>query len=150
MIEEIINSFPEPFKSATKIKGFDFDYKVEPINGVYPDHEFLEKHGYKLEMAHDCAYYVNGLRHLNASSYGDWGTVYSNIHEGEETFEGYNKSFCVFCEMYKEGIIKLWRIRFCISSIEYEYDDETKIWRKTAETEPKWVICENPLLNRYL
>lgn len=141
-IKEIINSFPEPFKSAVKISGFKFDYV---LNEGKSDHKYLENQGYELYMGGDCSYYVKGLPNLNATSYGDWGTIFSSLFKEEKTIDGYYKSFYIFCKMYEEGIIKLWRIHFYLDSVSYTYDDKIKKWKKYEE-DSGWIDCENPLL----
>ena len=138
MIEQIINSFSEPFKSAVKISRFNFDYE---LNKGKSDHEYLENQGYEIFMGGDCSCYVKGLPNLNVTSYGDWGTIYSSLFK-EEKIDGYYKSFYVFCKMYEEGIVKLWRIHFYLDSVRYTYDDKTKTWKKFDD---EWVECENPL-----
>lgn len=138
-IQEILNRFPEPFKSVAKLNSFSFDYK---LNHGKDDHDFLKSQGYELFMGQDCSFYVRGLSNLNATSYGDWGTVYSNLFN-EEKIQQYCRSFYEFCRMYDEGIIKLWRINIYIDSIHYMYNDDTKIWKRYANN--KWEECENPL-----
>ena len=138
-IQEIINRFPEPFKSATKLNSFSFDYKLNPGKD---DHDFLKSQGYELFMGGDSAFYVRGLSNLNATSYGDWGTVYSDNFD-EETIQGYCKSFYEFCRMYDEGIIRLLRITIYIDSIHYTYNDNIKSWQRYVNK--TWEECENPL-----
>lgn len=143
-IERIISTFPEPFRSTARLPRFSFDYR---LNKGKDDHEYLRKRGYELSMGRDCAYYINGLANLNASSYGNWGTIWSDLFTEKETFGKYNKSFYEFCKMYEAGIVKLWRINFFRDGVEYIYcddsDDETK-WRK-SERGVDYVECENPL-----
>jgi len=139
MVEQIINTFPEPFKSALGVVGFSFDFK---LNEGKSDHEYLEKQGYEIYMGGDCSYYIKGLKNLSPTSYGDWGSIYSDLFK-EETKDGFYKSFYVFCKMYEEGIVKLWRIGFYLNSVRYQYDDDTKIWEKYEDG--KWTIIKNPL-----
>ena len=141
MIKEIIETFEEPFRStALSCDIFSFDYK---LNEGKNDHRYLKKHGYHCHMGDDCSYYVDGLKNLSPTSYGDWGTIF-NLFDEEKT-EGYNKSFCEFCKMYEEGIVKLWRMRTFINSITYYYNDEEKTWKKCENFE--WRECDNPLIS---
>ena len=138
-IEKIINSFPEPFKTITKFETFNFDYC---LNENQNDHKFLEQQGYELFMCSDCAFHVRGLGYINATSYGNWGSVYKSSWEKNE-IDGVKKSFYVFCQMYEAGIVKLWRAYFSLNKIRYSYDDSTKTWRKCENN--TWSSCSNPL-----
>lgn len=61
-IEEIINSFPEPFRTAAKQARFSFDYTLK---GDKSDHRWLKGHGYEAHMANDCSYYINNPPNLS-------------------------------------------------------------------------------------
>ena len=119
------------------VSGLQFDYKLN--DGQY-DHQYLEKHGYHCLIGSDCSCYVKGFGNLNPTSYGNWGSLFTFP---EEEVDGYSKSFHVFCGMYEEGVIRMWRIGFYIDSIEYVYDDDQKAWKKRENYE--WKSCENPL-----
>lgn len=137
-IKEIIDTFPEPFRTATKLERINFDYKLNPAKN---DHEYLKRLGYEPFMGRDCSYYIKELINLNPTSYGDWGSVYKNSEE--DIIDGVNKSFYMFCKMYEDGIVKLWRISLYMNGINYTYDDEDGYWLKYEDND--WRKCNNPL-----
>jgi len=138
-MEEIISKFPEPFRSVVRSGyAFSIDYRSDS------DHEYLNKHGYTIHMGSDCSNYVVGLGFLNATSYGNWGTLYSGNGNCGEVKE-YRKALEVFCNMFDERVITLWRIRMYIDKVGYDYDDDTKRWTKYDSERKEWVECENPL-----
>ena len=137
-IKEIIDTFPEPFRSAAKRERLNFDYKLNPGKN---DHEYLKRLGYEPFMGRDCSYYIKELRNLNPTSYGDWGSVYNNSEE--DIIDDVNKSFYMFCKMYEDGIVKLWRISLYMNGINYTYDDEDGNWLKYEDKD--WRRCNNPL-----
>jgi len=137
--KEIVLTFPEPFKSAVKYGNFNIDYKLHEGKS---DHKWLEENGYELWMGSDCTYNVDGLPNLNATSYGDWGSVYNHHYDNEETLDGFCKSFCEFCRMYEEGIVKLWRIRIYIDEITYDYNHDAQKWKMYENYE--WKDCTSP------
>lgn len=136
--QNIIDGFAEPFKSIARLDKFAFDYR---LNSGKSDHDYLSGLGYDLFMGGDCSYYVAGLDNLSATSYGDWGTVWKNAEE--EQVGGVNKSFYIFCRMYNEGIVFLWRARFYIGKVEYRYMADGNRWVKYENR--MWVDCDNPL-----
>jgi len=137
-MEEIISKFPEPFRSVV-CSGYNFsiDYRSDA------DHKYLKEHGYTIHMGGDCSNYVEELKYLNATSYGNWGTLYSGNGEYDDT-ENYMKCLDVFCDMVKKGIVRLWRIRMYIDKVAYNYDGDTKRWTKYDSEKKEWVECENP------
>ena len=135
--KDIINSFSEPFKSATKLERAQFDFKL--VEGK-DDHTYLKKLGYELVMSGDCSFHVKGLCNLSASSYGNWGTCYFN--QDEEMIDGYPKSFHVFCQMIQDNIVKLWRLRFYQKKTSYEYNEDNKTWIKNENG--KWIKTTTP------
>lgn len=137
--EEIIYTFPEPFRTAAKQARFSFDYTLkEGMN----DHEWLKGHGYEAHMANDCSFYVKNLPNLSPTSYGDWGTIFVGLFD-DEVKDGYEKSFSVFCQMYDEGVVLLWRITIYIDKIHYVYNEHNKTWAKYENK--SWRNCKNPL-----
>ena len=128
-ISEVIETFPEPFKTAARKERFSFDYL---LNKGRSDHAWLKEHGYEPIFGSDCSYYVAGLNGLNATSYGDWGSVCNYWDE---------ESFDAFCQMYKEGIVRLWRITYYKNRQSYSYADGN--WKTYYNGE--WIDCESPL-----
>lgn len=137
---ELTKQLPEPFNSALQLSGFSFDYRLAPNKS---DHEWLKHHGYITKMGSDCAYYVgdsNGkcIGGLNATSYGDWGTAYNS-----DAFD--KEGFRIFCEMYNDGVVVPWRIRFYHNNICYDYDDHDKTWSMYDFNTKERSECENPI-----
>lgn len=131
--------FPEPFRSVVLSGyGFSIDYRSDT------DHEYLKEHGYTIHMGSDCANYVVGLGYLNATSYGNWGTLHSGNGKYDNVKE-YRKALDVFCDMFKERVITLWRICMYIDKVGYDYDEDTKRWTKYDSEKKEWVECDNPL-----
>ena len=148
-IEKIIESFPEPFKTVIK-RGYEINFDYHLHEGKN-DHKWLEDHGYEMKMCQDCSFFVFGLPNLSATSYGDWGSIHDDMGEysKEERINGYNKSFNIFCQMYEEGIVKLWRIWLWIGNFWYTYDHEHKIWQVNKnDGTHKWYNCENPFIDK--
>ena len=138
-MEEIISKFPEPFGSVVRSGyAFSIDYRSDS------DHEYLKEHGYTIHTGSDCSNYVVDLGYLNATSYGNWGTLYSGNGNCDEVKE-YRKALAVLCDMFKERVITLWRIRMYIDKVGYNYDEDTKRWTKYDSEKKEWVECENPL-----
>ena len=140
-IREVINKFPEPFKSTVeKVENFVFDYT---LNEAKNDHDYLKECGYGITIRDDYSYNMTQLKNLFPSGYyGEWGTVYNDAYP-EEMIDGYCQSFYEFCKMYDEGIVKLWRIRAYIDRTPYTYDDRKKTWEKFENDE--WKECGNPM-----
>lgn len=131
--EEIANKFPSPFKEAILFGDFSIDYKLHKGKS---DHTWLKNHGYTTKMGGDCSYYVENVNWLNATSYGDWGSVY--VHNKKLNV----KCFELFLQMYEEGILYPWRIRVYINKEPYDYDDEAKTWK--TYTGKSWITCDSP------
>ena len=144
-IEHIIDTFPEPFKTVVK-KRYDIIFDYHSHNGKN-DHDWLNEHGYSMKMCQDCTIAVEGLPNLSASSYGDWGSIYDDFgsYSKEERENGYNKSFNIFCKMYEEGIVELWRITLYINKFCYMYDDVKKSWSVNKYDGKHWNDCDSPL-----
>ena len=131
---------PEPFNTALQLDDFSFDYHLAPNKS---DHKWLQNHGYTTKMGSDCAYYVGDSSGkcigLNATSYGDWGTAYYGDNDSDR------KGFDVFCEMYNEGIVVPWRIRFYHNNCTFDYDHTDGKWQMCNHETHEWSECENPL-----
>lgn len=136
------NNLPYPFNAAFE-KGYSIDYKCSG-----EDHRYIEKLGYKSEMASDCSYNAKGLDGLSLSSYGDWGTLHTSF--ADDTCKK------IFLDMYDKGIIKLWRISAYIKEyipgtdntdwnvLSYYYEDG-KGWKMYEKERREWVKCDDPL-----
>ena len=137
-MKEIISKFSEPFRSVLR-SGYVFsiDYMSDT------DHEYLREHGYTIQMGADCSNYVNELKYLNATSYGNWGTLYSGNGEYDDA-DNYIKCLDVFCDMFKKEIVRLWRIRVYIDKVAYNYDGDIERWTKYDSEKKEWVECKNP------
>lgn len=139
-IKEITKDWKEPFKSVVNYPRFSIDYH---LNDGMNDHEWLEDRGYELYMGCDCAYYIIGIYSLLATSYGDWGSCYVNEDTLDEGFE-------LFLQMYKDGVVKLWRIHIFLDDKQgepqhYSYNDEYGVWETYDNKFSKWIECDNPL-----
>lgn len=139
---DIIKMLPEPFRGALKSKeSIYFDYKVDNKS----DHTYLKERGYELCWGADCSCYIRGLNGFYPSSYG-WGTFYFNKKDSKDN----DKVFDLFCQMYKEGIIKLWRIGFYKENKKYDcveqYNYEDGHWRKN-DVFKGWIDCVNPFFS---
>lgn len=143
--DKIIKTLPEPYRSAFKAKNslkyqsLSIDFRVNRKKDSSPDdHIWLEERGYEIEGSSDSYYFIKGLYGFNPSSYG-WGTF--NLNSS-------NKTLDLFCQMYKEGIIKPFRIGFYMKNKEYdcseEYHYEDGRWRK-YDVSKGWIDCFNPL-----
>lgn len=126
---------PYPFDYAFE-HSHSIDYKCDDGK----DHRFVENLGFKPKMNSDCTYSAPGLKGFSLSSYGDWGTFYSNwANDGD----------CkIFLDMYKQGIIKLWRIRAYLPNEKGEtqtYDyEEGHGWRTYNKGANEWQQCKDP------
>ena len=146
-INKVIDTFPEPFKTVVK-QGYEinFDYRLHEGKS---DQEWLKRNNHEPKFCSDCSFFVYDFPGLSATSYGDWGVISDNKgkYGKEERIDGYSKSFHAFCQMYEEGIVKLWRITLWIGDFWYTYDDELKIWQVNKnDGTHKWCKCENPLI----
>ena len=90
-------------------------------------------------MNSDCSYSAPGLKGFSLSSYGDWGTFFSNWADEE--------SFGYFIDMYEQGIIKLWRARVYINGQTHDYEVGAG-WQTYDKELGAWVNCPNPLENK--
>lgn len=139
-IKEITKNWKEPFKSVVNYPRFSIDYH---LNDGMDDHEWLKDRGYELYMGGDCAYYIKGIFSLLATSYGDWGSCYVD----EDTLD---KGFELFLQMYKDGVVKLWRIHIYLDDKQgkpqsYYYNDEYGVWETYDNKFSEWIECDNPL-----
>lgn len=128
--EELSKALPHPFGQIV-LGGGSIDYRCSGCK----DHEFIGKLGYECHMNGDCSMTSSDLPAISFSSYGDWGTFFELWAEGNDRQ--------VFHDMYREGIIKLWRGSFSIGGKSYiyvegdgyqYYDDELKSWLYVAES----------------
>ncbi len=122
-----------PFSKAFEV-GASIDYKSTK------DHQYVKERGYEPEMGSDCSYSAKGLKGFSLSSYGDWGTFYTDW-AGENEKE-------MFLDMVSKGIITLWRIRIYVKdgkeTICHDYDDDEKRW--ICYNGEAWVECEDPFV----
>ena len=128
---------PYPFDYAFE-NGHSIDYKC--AGGK--DHRFVENLGFEPKMMSDCTYSAPGLAAFSLSSYGDWGTFYSDWADDAECK--------MFLDMYEQGIIKLWRIRAYLHNEKGEtqtYDyEEGRGWTTYDKKAEKWSQCEDPFM----
>ena len=123
---------PYPFNRAFKTRS-SIDYKSKK------DHAYVEKLGFEPVMHSDCSYSAPGLKGFSLSSYGDWGTFYTDDadDQGRE----------IFLDMYEKGIIKLWRIRIYVTDngevYTYDYEDGHGWNMHNGET---WVKADDPFV----
>ena len=122
---ELIEQLPQPFCDIMKVGSIDYK-----SNGRV--HSFAQKRGYETKMASDCTYYCENLPWFNFPSYGDWGTCFNRT-----TDEGIK----LLVDMWKDGIITLWRGRVYKDGNTYDYEDGG--W--TTYRDGHWVKCESPL-----
>lgn len=88
----------EPFRTAFE-KGQTIDY----ISNDCADHKYVEKLGYQPSMNSDCSYTSCGLKSFSLSSYGDWGSFYTDSADTD------GKK--MFLDMVEKSVIIPWRIR---------------------------------------
>lgn len=127
--EELTRILPKPFNYF--VLNGSIDYKC---NGR--DHTFLEKLGYMIRMRSDGTYLCDKIPWFSLSSHG-WGTMFSDTSdEGRQ----------IFHDMWKSGIIKLWRGRiFTLTGDVIDYENGKFVaYDKTIQ---KWVKINNPFEN---
>lgn len=131
------NNLPYPFNAAFE-GGHSIDYRCKNSK----DHAYVMEHGFKPKMSSDCAYYAEGLSGFSLSSYGDWGTFFTNWAEDNDKE--------MFLDMVEKGIIELWRIRAYIrkegqsNPDTYDYDKDDGKWITYDREKGKWVNCPDP------
>lgn len=127
---------PEPFNSAFK-NGHSIDYKTNP-NSPKDDHTVVKELGYIPQMGSDCSYYAKGLGAFSLSSYGDWGTFFTDLADD------FQKK--LFLSMCNDKIILPWRITAYVKEngnvTHYTYD--SRGWRKYDEELHSWLLCKSP------
>ncbi len=133
-MEQEILLLKEPFRTAYRT-GSSIDYKVKP-NGPN-DHDYAKKHGFKTEMHSDCSFSASGIPGFSFSSYGNWGTVYTDDLD--------DKGKEIFFELLKDGIIEPWRIRTYTDKGSFNYVDGDG-W-KTYDKELGWINCPSPYVD---
>lgn len=122
---ELIEQLPQPWCDIMKVGSIDYKSK----GGVY---SFAKTRGYETKMAADCSCYCENLPWFNFPSYGDWGTCFNRT-----TDDGIR----LLVDMWKEGIISLWRGRVHKDGYTYDYEDGN--W--TTYKDDHWMKCESPL-----
>lgn len=123
---ELSKVLPEPFNHIVLLG--DIDYKSSG-----GDHAFVKKLGYVPKMGGDCSYSAEGLPWFSLSSYGDWGTMF-----GRTTDVGRR----IFHDMWKEGVIELWRGNwYDCNGNQYVYDGGYRMYDRK---EKRWKDIENP------
>jgi hypothetical protein len=127
---------PEPFNSAFK-NGHSIDYKTNP-NSQKDDHTVVKEFGYIPQMGGDCSYYAKGLGAFSLSSYGDWGTFFTDLADD------FQKK--LFLSMCKDKVIFPCRIDAHVKengdATHYTYD--SRGWRKYDEEIHSWLFCKSP------
>ena len=88
-------------------------------------------------MNSDCSITADGLKGINLTSYGDWGSVYASFMD--------KTSADIFKQMVDEGIVELWRAQIYVIRRPFCYE-EGKGWTTFDETEKKWVVCDEPTI----
>ena len=122
----------EPFLTVLRLGGA-VDYKDKGAK----THEFVKKLGYEPKMNSDCSITADGLKGINLTSYGDWGSVYASFMD--------KTSADIFKQMVDEGIVELWRAQIYVIRRPFYYEDG-KGWTTFDETEKKWVVCDEPTI----
>ena len=69
-----MSEIKEPFLTVLHLGG-SVDYKDKGAK----THEFVKKLGYEPKMNSDCSITADGLKGINLTSYGDWGSVYHRL-----------------------------------------------------------------------
>lgn len=132
------NNLPYPYNIAFE-RGDSIDYKVGEWSKE-SDHEYVSKLGYEPEMCGDCTYQAKGLKGFNLSSYGDWGTFFTDWADEKEKE--------MFLDMFNKDIIRLWRIRAYIKNAnEYNphyFDYDGAGWKTYDKNKREWVTCDDP------
>ena len=115
---------PEPFKTAY-LNNHSIDYKVDTASKI-TDHEYVKKIGLTIKMNSDCSMTCSGLGSFTLSSYGDWGTFFTDWADDAEKK--------IFLDMVKKNIIQLWRIRAYKreNGITVAYDYTNGSWMKNG------------------
>ena len=131
----------EPFKTAVERRSDynpNIDYK---LNAGKSDHEWLTRHGFKIDMGSDCAYYLKKdgafFGGLTASSYGDWGSYFCGFDKDDAGLD-------LLLGMYDDNIIDLWRIRVYINRQCYDYNKDSGKW--TTVIDGKLQECPSPFV----
>ena len=86
-------------------------------------------------MNSDCSITAVGLKGIDLTSYGDWGSVYPSFMD--------KTSADIFKQMVDEGVVELWRARISVNRQSFYYEND-KGWTTFDETEKKWVSCDEP------
>ena len=120
----------EPFLTVLRLGG-SVDYKDKGAK----THKFVKKLGYEPKMNSDCSITAEGLKGINLTSYGDWGSVYPSFMDKNSTD--------IFKQMVTEGVVELWRARIYVNQHSFYYEDG-KGWTTYDETEKKRVSCKEP------
>ena len=128
------NMLPEPFNTALKRKA-TIDYIVQCESDGVPDHNYVRDLGYKVVSKSDCTYEAAGLEGLTLSGYGNWGSLFPMFSDDE--------SVKAFIDMYKKGIIQLWRIRDYVDGKRYNYSIGDR-WTVFDTDTRKYVECNCP------
>lgn len=125
--DKLAELLPKPF-SYFALCG-SIDYKCN--RGA--DHAYLKQLGYEAHMKRDCSMQCTDIPWFEFSSYGDWGTMFDDTTDlGRQ----------IFYDMWKSGIITLWRGRTYTPdgrTIDYEDGKFTM-----CDENHKWVEINNP------
>ena len=125
-----MSEIKKPFLTAFRLGG-SVDYKDKGAK----THEFVKKLDYEPKMNSDCSITADGLKGINLTSYGDWGSVYASFMD--------KTSADIFKQMVDDGIVELWRARIYVIRRPFYYEDG-KGWTTFDETKKKWVSCDEP------
>lgn len=125
--EELANALPEPFNFFA-LHG-SIDYRCEDGR----DHAYVKKLGYETHSNPDSSSSCSDIPWFQFSSYG-WGTMFGDTDDNGRQ---------IFYDMWKAGIITLWRGRTYpgdYSVIDYE----NGVFKKYDPYEHKWGEIPNP------
>ena len=125
-----MSEIKEPFLTVLHLGGVVY-YKDKGAK----THEFVKKLGYEPKMNSDCSITADGLKGINLTSHGDWGSVCSLLMN--------KTSADIFKQMVDEGVVELWRAQFYLIHRSFHYEDGIG-WTTFDETEKKWVSCDEP------
>ena len=128
------NKLPEPFNTALKRKA-TIDYTVQCESDGVPDHNYVRSLGYRIVSNSDTTSEAVGLIGITLSGYGNWGTLFPVLSNDD--------SIKVFIDMYKKGIIQLWRIRDFVDGKNYNYSVGDR-WTVFDTDTRKHVECDCP------
>lgn len=125
--EDLAKVLPEPFNFFA-LNG-SIDYRCKGGR----DHDYIRKLGYEAHMGSDCGMRCKDIPWFEFSSYGDWGTMFDDTTDlGRQ----------IFYDMWRSGIITLWRGRtYTLDGRTIDYEDGKFTM---CDENHKWVEINNP------